>query len=175
MWQRVRGISDDEVVRKQAPGDNCGSWYGTTVGFLSESKLYTLRTTLSGTVIQTCAYVGSSCRQFRILLLAWWLSTCFPICYQRSHLTVKNEEVEWKASPCRRIVQETAVVSVWSSRNIILFFTINTTALEYSQVFEQNGQLLWRYELNLQEQSAFCGLEVACWPLVPKFASSNPV
>jgi hypothetical protein len=28
-------------------------------------------------------------------------------------------------------------------------------------------------EVNL-EQSGFGGLEVACWPLVPKFAGSNP-
>ena len=32
---------------------------------------------------------------------------------------------------------------------------------------EQRGQCKWAH-------SGFGGLEVACWPLVPKFAGSNP-
>jgi len=30
------------------------------------------------------------------------------------------------------------------------------------------------YVLNLHGKSGFDGLEVACWPLVPKFAGSHP-
>ena len=32
-----------------------------------------------------------------------------------------------------------------------------------------------RMAINLNELRGFGGLEVACWPLVPKFAGSNPV
>ena len=41
-------------------------------------------------------------------------------------------------------------------------------------VLDGTVTICFKFKLTLDDLSGFGGLEVACWPLVPKFAGSNP-
>ena len=71
----------------------------------------------------------------------------------------------------KRFRQETG----WLAGGLLLrVATIRHTTDTFLFISHTTNVLLFKFCCNIFIGTGFGGLEVACWPLVPKFAGSNP-
>ena len=102
----------------------------------------------------SCALLGTS-----IQMLGLHFEICHNSCHKFSYF-------------CNQYCKSSTCLMQYHKSKEMLKFYVLLTASRYIHL--KKNQLDARFIFSIFRQIGFGGLGVACWPLVPKFAGSNP-